>query len=248
MFHLAAFFESIDNTANVDIQPVVDDILAISNNHFLPQNDLDIIFGASCASNLLRTRIVSPTNRQITLPFLRPIVDGTAFPANPDLPDYSDFPFRIRGLEELAVESTASAAGPQDNFVLLGLQQTYEPVPRGNIFTMRGTSVTASADSVWTSLAVTWADTLPEGSYMCVGGEVIGVTEIAFRFIFENQVWRPGGPATVLESSGGWRKLRKGALGVWGRFKPTRMPIVQILNSAAAVAVHTVYLDLIRVA
>jgi hypothetical protein len=247
MFNLCAYYGNLANVANTDTPSVVDDILAISNNHFLPQQDLDIIFAAAIGGLLDRQRIVSPTNRQITLPFIRPVHAAATFPTNPQVADYRDNPFRIRGLEELAVESTNTGAGPTDTWSLLALQTTFEPVPRGNIFTLRGTSTTATVADVWTTAAFAWADILPDGTYALVGGYLTGATEIAFRCILENQTWRPGGLAGTAAGNAAWPGQMKGGCGVWGRFKPTRMPIIQILNTAA-VAAHTCYLDLVRVA
>jgi hypothetical protein len=247
MFHTCAFYGSLANVANTDTVAVVDDILAISNNHFLPQQDLDIIYAAALGALLDRQRIVSPTNRQITLPFIRAINVAAAFATNPAVDNYIDNPFRIRGLEELAIESTNTAAGPTDTWAILGLQNTYEPAPRGNVFHLRGTSTTATVADAWTTLAVAWADILPDGTYAIVGGELIGATEIAFRCILENQSWRPGGLASASVGLNPFRLQKNGGWGVWGRFKPTRMPIIQALNGAA-VAAHTVYLDIMRVA
>lgn len=247
-FHMAAYASTtLSTTANTDITAVADDILAISNNHFLPQNDMDLIAAYCQSATLNRARLVSPSNRQITLPFLRP-VNAAATPAtDPNVCDLSHQPFRIQGLEELALEASSDIATGNETFVgFVCLQDRRDPVPPGNIFTLRGTSTTASVALTWTTISTTWADALPDGDYVCVGLEVIGATEIGARAIFENQVLRPGGVAQVLVGSRTHYMFRQGRLGVWGRFKSTRMPIIQVFNSAA-VSVHTVFLDLIRV-
>lgn len=248
MFHLCAYSLALGTVANTDVPAVSDDILAISNSHFLPQRDYDLTFAAAMAATLNRARIVSPTNRQITLPFIRPIIAAALPPAVPNVADYTRNPFRIRGLEELAIEATSDIAmGTERCNVLVGLSSGFEPPPRGDVFTLRGTSTTAAVANAWTTLVTTWADILPAGTYACLGLEAIATNQVAARVIFENQVERPGclGHATVGLKP--WLKFQKGELGVWGRFKSTRMPIVQVLNNSTD-AVHTVYMDLVRIA
>lgn len=247
-FHLSCYASTtLSTTANTDIPAISDQIIAISNNHLLPQVDYDLVAAYAQSATLNRVRLVSPSNRQVTLPFLRPVNAGATPATDPNVSDYRANPFRIQGLEELALEATSDVAMGNETFVGgVFLQDTYVPPPKGNIFTLRGTSTTASVALTWTDLAVTWADTLPDGDYVCVGLEVVGATEIFARLIFENQTMRPGGVCSVLVGSRTHAMFRQGGLGSWGKFKSTRMPIVQVLNTAA-VSTHTVFLDLIRV-
>lgn len=247
-FHTSAYATTtLSTTANTDVPAINDDIIAISNNHFLPQRDYDLVAAYTQSATLNRTRIVSPTNRQITLPFLRPINAGSTPATDTNVADYRAVPFRIEGLEELAAEMTSDIAmGNETGITGIFLQDRRDPVPPGNCFTLRGTSTTASVALTWTTIAVTWQDALPDGDYVCIGCSVVGVTEILFRIIFENQVLRPGGVAEVLVGNRSHEMFRKGGLGAWGRFKSTRMPIIQVFNTAA-VASHTVFLDFVRV-
>ena len=247
-FHMSAYASTtLSTTANTDIAAVQDDILAISNNHFLPQKDYDLVFAYAQSATLNRARLVSPTNRQITIPFLRPVNAGATPATDPNVADYRSTPFGIQGLEELALEASSDIAMGNETFIgLIGLQDTFRPVPKGNPFTLRGTSSTASVANTWTTLTVTWADTLPDGLYTCIGLEVVAVTGIAARLIFENQVLRPGCVGSVLVGNRTHQMFRLGGLGAWGDFRQTRMPIVQVLNTAA-VSSHTVFLDLVKI-
>lgn len=246
MFHTIANFVAIANVADTNIPPVADGIMAISNNHFLPQKDYDLIYSAPMAVTLDRVRLNSPTNRQITIPFIRPFTAALSPPTDPNVADYRANPFRLRALEEFAFEGTDTAAGPNNCYVVSGLQTGFEPMPAGNVFTLRGASTTAAVAATWTQIAVTWADALPAGTYACVGLDVVSVTPVAARLTFENQVERPGALGVALVGSRNHAMFNKGGLGVWGRFKSTRMPTVEVLNDGV-IAVHTVYLDLIRI-
>lgn len=247
-FHLSCYASTtLSTTANTDIPAVNDDIMAISNTHFLPQQDYDLVAAYAQSATLNRARIVSPTNRQVTLPFIRPSSAASSPPTDPNVADYRSNPFRIQGLEELAVEATSDIAMGNETFhALVFLQDQFQPVPKGNIFTLRGTSTTATVANTWTTLTVTWADLLPDGDYVCCGMELVGATEIAGRIIFENQVLRPGSVAQTTVGGRSHDMFRKGGLGSWGRFKSTRMPIIQAMNSAA-VSTHTVFLDFVRI-
>lgn len=248
MHHTVAFNVDLGTTANTDVPAITDNVLTISNNHFLPQNDWQVIFAAAMSATLNRARIVSPTNRQITLPFIRPIILAATPGDDVGVADFREHPFRIRGLEELAIEASSDIAmGTESCTVVLGLSQRQDPVPMGNIFTMRGTSTTASVADTWTTITVTWADILPEGVYGVCGLEVIGATQVAGRLILEDERFRPGGLAVTSIGQRNHQMFRKGGLGMWGRFRSTALPQVQVLNTAA-VSVHTVYMDLIRLA
>lgn len=245
MHHTVANFVAIANTADTDIPALADGILAIANNHFLPQRDYDLLFCYASAVTLDRVKMVSPSNRQVTLPFIRPITAALLPPTDPNMADYRDNPFTLRALEEFAFQGTDTAAGPNNCYVVSGLQTAFDPMPRGNVFTLRGASTTAAVAATWTTIAVTWQDILPQGLFACVGLDVIATNQIAARLTFENQVERPGAVCSVASGNRNHFMFQKGGLGVWGRFRSTRMPTVEVLNNGTD-AVHTVYMDIIR--
>lgn len=246
-FHLAAYRNAaLANVANTDISAVTDDILAIANNHFLPQQDYDMIFAYAGSATLSRARINSPTNRQITVPFIRPINQAVIPANNYNFADYTDRPFRVKALEELAVEATSAVAMTEVFFALVALQTNFQPVPQGNVFTMRGTSVTAATSGAWSTLAVTWADNLPQYQYIVTGLEVQSTNAVAARIIFEQQVERPGTISITSLANRQPYGVYKGSLGVFGRFVTTRMPIIQVLCNGADAA-HEIYMEIMRV-
>jgi hypothetical protein len=246
-FHTADYTVAIGTVANTDMPALTDDVLTISNGHFLLQQPLDLVWAAAMSATLNRVRIVSPSNRQITLPFIRPVMPTATPPTDPNVADYRQYPFRVNALEELAMEGTSDIAmGTERAHTLIGLQSNFEPTPSGRIYTMRGTSVTASVANSWTTIVTTWADVLPEGSYAVVGLAYNGTTAIAARLIFEDQIFRPGGLGLAAVGDRTHDMFRKGRLGVWGRFRSTALPQVQVLNGGA-VSVHTLWMDLMRI-
>lgn len=247
MFHLSAYTELLGTTANTDIDALADQIMVIQNNHFLPQRDYNLIFAWAASATLNRARIVSPTARNVTLPFIRPI-NVAALPAtDPNVADYSSNPFRVRGLEELAIEATSDIAMGTERFTaLIGLETERVPVPRGDIYTIRGTSTTAATANAWSDITVTWADLLSQGEYAVIGMETQSTNGQASRLIFEDQTMRPGSISVSALANRTHKLFYKGALGVWGYMRSYRFPNVQVLANAAD-ASHTVYMDLVRV-
>lgn len=244
MHHLAAFTASLTTPSNGDVAALTDDVISITNSHFLPQRPFGLIFAASMLVNQTRCRINTPTLRQISLPYIRPIITAAIPPTQPNLADYTRNPLSIRAQEELAVEITGTDVGAQQATVLMGLQTQFVPAPAGDITTFRGTSTTSAVANAWTTLSVNWADTLAAGNYAVIGMEVYSANAIAARLIFEGGRYRPG---ALSINDLGYRSndmFRKGGLGLWGVFASTALPIVQVLSNSTD-ASHEVYLDIV---
>jgi hypothetical protein len=230
--HTIAWRLSLADITETDVTPVPDSIMSIQNGHFTPQDDWFIQAAYYGALGPTRARIVTPTLRQITTPFIA---------------DYRANPLRLKGLEEiqyLAFQTSGGAA------VVAGVafisKTAIQPMPQGDVFTMRGTGATTAVAGAWTQATITWQDTLPQGVFAVVGCGFIGATCIAGRLIFEDAVYRPGALGTSTALLNQSPIFLKGGLGEWGRFNSNRMPNVELLCNAADVA-QEIYLDIIRV-
>jgi len=247
MHHTIAWRVSSADATAVDQTPVQDILMAIQNGHFMPQQDYMIQYCYVGAAAPNRARFITPSARQITTPWIRPI-NGAIVPGDePNIADYRHNPFRIRGLEELQLEAMQTSGGAAVIAATAGLSQgMIGPAPAGDVYSMRGTGATTLTAGGWTSTPITWQDTLPTGLYACVGLEYIGTTALAARLIFEEQWARPGcvGSGSVVNS--GLEMFRKGGLGIWGRFNANRMPSIECLANAADTA-EEIYLDFVRV-
>lgn len=248
MFHLAAFEGSIAATADTDLTAVTDNCLLIQNSHFVPQQDMQVLFAYATAVTLLRAKLVTPTLRQFSPPFIRPIDNAISPTSRTPIADYRNYPLNLKALEEIAVQATDSAAGPNACTAMIGLQTgPMQTAPQGQIITMRGTGTTVQTALAWSQAAITWADTLPAGSYACVGLSGFAATGVAMRLIFDGQFWRPGaiiGATGVIIPN---PIFLKGGLGVLGMFTANRMPNIEVFSTSADDA-QEVYLDLVRVA
>lgn len=247
MHHTLGWRLSLADATETDMTPVVDGIWTIQNGHFLPAIDWFLLSAYFGAAGPNRARFVTPTMRQITTPFIRPI-NTDIVPGNlPSVADYRDNPFRLRALEEIQLLGTQTTGGAA---VAVGIatvaRQGLTPMPSGDIYTMRGTGATTAVAGAWTQVAVTWQDTLPQGIFAVVGANFIGTTALAGRFILEDQVDRPGAIGTSAADLNVSPIFLKGGLGIWGRFNSNRMPNVEFLCNAADTA-QEIYMDIVRV-
>lgn len=245
MFHVVAYESNATLNVETDLTPIPDGLMVIQNGHFLPQVDMKLLFACAMALHVTLARIITPSMRQITTPFIRPLQPTLAGGDLTGIADYSMNPFTIKGLEELQVDATVTTT--EHVSAILGLSRTQiMPAPQGNIFVMRGTAATTLAANVWTQGAMTWNDSLPAGQYVCVGLEAFGATLRSARLTFENQWERPGCVACATAVQKPSRIFQRGYLGVWGNFSSFRMPTVEFFADAADTA-QEVYLHLIRV-
>lgn len=247
MHHTLGWRLSLADATETDMTPVTDGIWTVQNGHFLPDRDWFLAAAYFGAAGPTRARFVTPTFRQVTSPYIRPM-NTDIVPGNlPGVADYRSNPLRFKALEEIQLLGTQTTGGAA---VAVGLAWVMRaglvPMPAGDVFTLRGTGTTTMVAGAWTQTAVTWQDTLPQGIFAVVGGNFIGTSCLAGRCIFEDQVDRPGGIGSSAADLNNEPMFMKGGLGIWGRFNSNRMPNVEFLCNAADTA-QEIYLDIIRV-
>ncbi|KKN24597.1 hypothetical protein LCGC14_0893200 [marine sediment metagenome] len=162
MHHTIAWFENVAQDAEADIAPVTDGQWAISNGHFFPSINYLMLCAAFISEDSVRARIRTPSFRQITTPWLRPITGTLAPGSRPGIADYRRNPLVLRALEEIEFLAEQTAIGAADIYGVACVAKT-PPIemPSGDIFTLRGTSVGVAVADTWTEIPVTWQDTLP---------------------------------------------------------------------------------------
>lgn len=247
MQHLLACRVSTTTAVETDLTPIPDGIFTIQNSHFLPPKDISLVWAMALSANIVRSRIVTPTLRAMTTPFIRP-VEAAATPATlPGVADYRYMPLALKGMEEIQVMGIQTSGGAQSITALLGVSDApLLPAPGGQVFTMRGTATTTLTAGAWSLIAVTWQDSLPVGRYAVVGLDVSSATALAGRLIFNESNWRPGVPGFVDTVRKTNPMFIKGGLGILGTFNSNVMPQIEMLATAADTA-EEVYLDLIRI-
>lgn len=245
MFHTVAYTATGIAATDVDMTPIADNLMTVQNGHFMPQFDARLMYAFVGGLTQTKAKIVTPSIRQICSQEIRPL-DNAAHPVSlPAIANYANNPFTLKGLEEISVvmRNTSTAVVQ----AVLGLSLTpVMPAPQGNIYTIRGTGTTTLTALGWTSVTITWSDSLPTGTYLCVGLAAFAATCVAARLTFENQWERPGCVGTDLVTSQEWPMFHRGNMGVWGSFHSYRMPSVEFL-SVSADTVQTVFMDFIKV-
>lgn len=246
MFHLSAYTESIGNVADTDVDALTDDILTIQNTHFVLSQPMQLLGAAAMSATLSRAKLASPSMRQVASPFIRPIIAAVQPPANPNLwlLDYN--PFVIPPFEEIQMQVTSGVAMTERFTGLIWLANQIDSLPIGNVIPLRFTSTTAAVANAWTTATITFTDTIPSGVYAAVLSECQSTNGIAHRWIFSNQLWRPGFPSYAALGSRHPYAISKGQFGSMGRFRSNDLPRLQVLANGADAA-HEGYLHVVRV-
>lgn len=245
-FHTLAYAASCTTATDTDLTPVPDLIIPIQNGHFLPQRQKSILWATAFSTDIQYARIITPTLRQISSPYIRPVISGVVPPDLMEVADYRMQPLQLMPIEEVEVLANQASGGSLYTIALLGISDSPALIaPAGQIYCMQGKSTTAAVAYTWTQVAMTWQDTLPSGQYAVVGLEYAGVDALAARLQFQNQVDQPGCPGTGLIYNRTARMFQNGGLGNWGSFYNYAMPQVSVLN-VTTTAVHTINLYYVR--
>lgn len=248
MIHLAAYTAAAAAVASNPnaMTGLVDPVLtrsATSSLYILPQR-MQLLAAVAMSTTIARLRVNSPTLRQITSPYIRPIILSARPTSNAQVAWYGDQPLMLPALEELQPTIDITAAGPEVSWFLLWLADQVVPIPQGPIIKCRLTSVTAAGVGIWTLLATTFETSLPSGLYAIVGSEHISTTAVAHRFAIPNQLLRPGSMSHQANGDIQDMRLMTRRLGTYGTFLNTAPPQVEVLCTAAD-ASHEIYMDVI---
>lgn len=246
-YHLAAYQGSSHDVVGLDATPIQDDILTIQNGHFLPNQDM-LLFAMYAGGNILSyVTLNTPTTRQISVPRMLPISGTILPPTDPNVIDLRQNPLRLRAVEEIQMLNTLGTNASNIPFVnLLCMGSNLDIVPRGDVLTLHGVSTTAAVSLAWTSINITFDNTLPAGLYAIVGAQVQSTNALAHRFIFKDQFWRPG--FLSINSFGNRTAFDyyRGGMGKLGEFTTVTYPIMQVLCNGADAA-HDVTWEIVRI-
>lgn len=243
MHHLLGWTVDTVTATLTDITPVTDDIWTISNAHFLPRENANLIWAAAMATNLQRAQVETPTILQMTPAMIRGIMAGLVPTSPQEMLTLAQNPQPLLKTEEIIIRAIQNAGVNQRITCLAGVQITPNPPAIGEQFWMRGTSVTAAVANAWTTLAVTWASNLPQGNYAVTGLAVQSTNAQAARCIFENVSYRPGSISIPGLGNISHPYFKLGGLGQWGVFQNYAMPNIQVLANGADAA-HEIYLGI----
>lgn len=248
MFHLSAFFQSIDPAnALVTINAVREETLFVNGADLRVPTGLPNIIGAAALINdasLVRAQVQSPSLRIFANLDVEPLVNGLVFGSPPEQSYWPENPVALVPDEALnfAVQSDPAAAAGHYGLVFLS-DGPQTPVA-GRIFTVRCTGAATLAAGTWVNGNLTFGQTLPAGSYIVVGLRARGTNLVAARLVFPEQVARPGVLAVnaIGDQDPYWSRF--GRMGVFGSFPHTNPPTVDALGVTDTAQVYE--LDLVR--
>lgn len=247
MFHLAINTVALGVGTDLDVPALTDDVLSQQNSHFVLAQPLGLMGVMACSALLDRIKLVSPSMRQLATPYIRPINQATVGITNPNIALWNDHPYALNPFEELAVQATSTIGASTERFTMGSwLQYGINPIPSGGWTALRYTSTNAAVANVWTTLALTFADTIPSGVYAMLLSEHFSTNAQYHRWIVSNQVPRPGYPSFANAASRHPYAIAKGQFGLMGVFRSNDLPRLQVLCNGTD-ATHTGYLHVTRI-
>lgn len=249
--HVIAFRKAVTVPAAYDaLTAVSDEVFATASatGVFVPAGmRLVAAFGGIVTGGTWgRARLNAASLLRVAQPFITPLQSSVGSD-NPNMQLLTDRPLLFPSSEVIGVDAAlASVPTSADTCALLFFNDQMAPVPPGDGFWIRAeaSSVTASTTTAWSTVAMTWDTTLPEGKYAVVG-MVHGGPAIAARLVFAGQVLRPG---VVSVTSAAYRThaaFYEGGFGLMGSFSAFAPPSVQILATNTSVGNHEIYLRVV---
>lgn len=235
MLHLIAFSASVDSAVLTPIAALADQALTLSGNDVVVPDDIPFLVGYyPFGVNNTRSQLVSPSLRRLFLEELIPI-DRAAIPPAEKHPSWlNEDGIPLTPNELLELQGAEDGAGATRVTVLAWLADgPLAPIPATDVHTVRVTSSTAAVANVWSSIPLTFDQSLPAGSYSLVGATLRSTNLQAFRFNFRGQAYRPGyiGSQAVGDKIPEFQE--PGAIGSLGEFRHNLPPLLDVLANGA---------------
>ena len=254
---LVGFAEDIDLAGTEQgITALADDHLFISGDNIrVPDlNQIVAVWGGlgSGGDGLmsLEAPSIRDSNRHVVSP-LNHLADSDCEPSDPIAwQDLSSSPLQLTTDELLTItaDSDTGSAAFQWCFIEFG-DGAPQPVSSPNMFTAHATGSTTVTARAWSSVDLTFRDSLLFGDHAVVGLRAQSATLIAARLIFRGRnatSYRPGVPGVDSGTSMLPDFFRRGNSGTWGVFNSTQPPLLEVLCGSADSS-QVVELDLIPV-
>jgi len=250
MFHLAAFFQNVDQAgALAAINAVADPALYVVGTQVRVPKELPFLGGA-----LLQTAAATITDVQIQTPSLRDIFYPSYLPSNSaggvinglrQVQFTPDNPLPLEGWEQLQFFSNTDDAAVQDLYGLVWLQDGPINPVKGSIFSIKATAAITLTAANWVNGQITFGQQLPYGDYQIVGMRAWGTGLVAARLLFASQTWRPGVPGAASALLGDAPQFRNGMAGVFGTFNTNVPPTLDCYGQTGTS--QNLVFDLIKV-
>lgn len=239
---------------NTDEPAVVDPIFSRRNSHYIFSEPYLLLGAFHHGVTPTAARFNAPTLNVLGRMHIWPLEASATIPDLPQFGDYRDYPISLPLREEIAIETSCSAAGPEQNETFLWVAPTNwtRNLPRGQQrITVAATGAVAGVAASWSAAgAITFSENLRGGYYSLIGAQCFDAGTLAIRFIFphaapvNNRQLRPG---VLCQEAIGNSPLREnmGGFGVLGAFDTDEPPQIEIFANATAASAQVIRLDLI---
>lgn len=250
LHHTLAFFNTTAGTLSLSDSPAVDDGWAtITNNHFIMQQDMDLCMVMPFADTLTRAKLNLPHWRFVSQPEIVPVMqvwDGVQ-----SLTSYYITPktLTVNAIDELQALVSTSATATSGVLTALWLKPKMDPLtlPGGDSYPTRATAAISGVAGQWARGNITFEQTLPAGEYAVIGMDVLDDGSELCRLRFQKYEMLPGVPCRNSVTGVQRDLFRQGRFGVFGTFKNTAQPSIEIFSASGTASAQALTLDLVKI-
>lgn len=252
MHYLIGFYGNIANAAAYANLPAVpDQSMTISaNSKFLFPWNGQVLKTMVQSADLTAAQWNIPSRRNIALPEIYPTIPVSAvgIPTLPAICDYEQIGPRFLMNEEVGINVSRGAVAAVNGVACAWVTDKPTPAPAGEVITLLAAVTSTLIAGAWTNAPLVFNQTLPAGEYSVVGLGAVCNDAAAVRLVFPGGTqYRPG--ALVDDAYGNlqwYDYFRMGRNGLYGKFKNTAQPTLDILGLVAGAETGAVYLDIIK--
>jgi len=247
-FTLVGYTATIDSATLTEIEAMSDQHVTTSGDDVLVPEFASKL-GAVCfiCSVISQAQLTAPSLRERSLIDVRPCNLNNRPLGGRPLLTYWHKPIQLEpgeGARALAAETSAAEAQVT---ALVWLVDEINPMPEGEIETIRATSNTTTKAYEWTLCQLTLTQQLRAGRYAIVGMRAESGNAVAARLVIPGSPYRPGTLAYNTSALEQPAEFRNGGLGSWGEFEHTFIPQVEMLALAEDTS-QQFYLDIVKIA
>lgn len=248
MHHLLAYYEDIDPAgALIPITVVREEMIFTTGDDARVPPGLPFIIGAAAAigdASGVQAQVQSPSLRILANLDVEPIVLADVFGSPPESLFHPQRAIPLTAAEALNFYVNSNPAAAEQHYGLVFLADGPQTPVTGPFFSIRATATVAQALAAWTNGNLTFAQTLPVGTYDIIGMRARSTDGIAARLVFPEQIARPGVPCVNAIADLDPQSFRYGHAGVFGSFPSTNPPTVDVIGGAAVAQVFI--FDMVR--
>jgi hypothetical protein len=249
VFHLGAFFQSVDPASNFQaINAVPDQVLTVNGIDLRVPKTAPLLVGETAAINdasLVRAQLQSPSLRAFLNRDIEPVSQGKVIGVNSRYIYHGDSPVALVPDESLNLFVQSDPAAAAIHYGLVWLSDGALKPVSGPIYSVRWTAAAALVAGTWVNAPIVFSQVLPAGSYQIVGMRARSANLVAARCVFVGGGYRPGVAGSAAITGADDDRQRFGEMGVFGQFDNTTPPTVDFLGDTDAA--QTGIFDLIKV-